>query len=105
MDTEENDFGQTLASWKGPGFYFNNFFLGPSSLRDTVGMLVDLLIVPSWYVLWNYNYVYTGVKAFEIVNRTSLKIGEYEALKRSALDPYVSVRDAYYQYREDLIKR
>lgn len=105
LETQEEDFGQTLGRFKGPGFYLNNPFWGPSSLRDSVGMIVDLFIVPSWYVLKNYNYVYTGVKAFEILNRTSLEIGEYEALKDSALDPYVSVRDAYFQYRENLIKR
>lgn len=105
LETREEDFGQTLGCLTGPGFYVSNPFLGPSSLRDSFGMVVDLFIVPSWYVLWNYNYVYTGVKAFEILNRTSLEIGEYEALKRSALDPYIAVRDTYFQYREDLIKR
>jgi phospholipid-binding lipoprotein MlaA len=105
LETQEEDFGQTLGCCTGPGFYLNNPFMGPSSLRDSFGMLVDLFIVPSWYVLWNYNYVYTGAKAFEMLNRTSLSIGEYETLKRSALDPYISVRDAYFQYRENLIKR
>jgi phospholipid-binding lipoprotein MlaA len=105
LETQEEDFGQTLGRFKGPGFYISNPFLGPSSLRDSVGMVIDLFIVPSWYILWHYNYYYTGAKAFEILNRTSLRIGEYEALKDSALDPYVSVRDAYFQYRENLIKR
>jgi len=105
LKPQEEDFGQTLGCLKGPGFYVNNPFLGPSSLRDSFGMVVDLFIVPSWYVLSNYSFVYTGAKAFEILNRTSLRIGEYEALKGSALDPYVSIRDAYFQYREDLIKR
>ena len=105
LETQEEDFGQTLGRFKGPGFYISNPFMGPSSLRDSVGMVVDLFIVPSWYVLWHYNYYYTGAKALEILNRTSLRIGEYEALKRSALDPYISVRDAYFQYREALIKR
>jgi phospholipid-binding lipoprotein MlaA len=39
------------------------------------------------------------------VNGTSLRIGEYEAIKKAALDPYVALRDGYYQYRENKIKK
>jgi phospholipid-binding lipoprotein MlaA len=39
-----------------------------------------------------------------MVNTTSLSLGEYEALKKAALDPYVALRDAYYQYRQNKIK-
>jgi phospholipid-binding lipoprotein MlaA len=38
------------------------------------------------------------------VNETSLAIGEYEDFKKSALDPYVALKDAYYQYRQHKIK-
>jgi phospholipid-binding lipoprotein MlaA len=41
----------------------------------------------------------------ELINPTSLRIGEYEELKRAALDPYVAIKDAYNQHREDLIRR
>ena len=37
------------------------------------------------------------------VNDTSLRIGEYEALKEAALDPYVMIRNAYVQNRNKLI--
>ena len=33
------------------------------------------------------------------MNDTSLSIGDYESLKEAAIDPYVSLRDAYTQYR------
>ena len=105
MEMVNEDFGQTLGCFFGPGFYLNNPFQGPTSLRDSIGSLVDLCIVPSIYVLINYSYYYTGAKVFEVINRTSLRLGEYEELKRSALDPYIAIRDAYFQYREDLIKR
>ena len=45
------------------------------------------------------------IKFGKIVNNTSLKIGEYEDFKKSALDPYISMRDAYVQYREKEIKK
>ena len=99
------DFGQTLGRFKGPGFYLNNPFKGPSSLRDFAGGIVDLFIVPSYYVLSNYSYYFTAAQALEIINKTSLTLGEYEEMKRSVLDPYISVRDAYQQYREALIAK
>jgi phospholipid-binding lipoprotein MlaA len=46
-----------------------------------------------------------GVRAYDTVNDTSLSIGDYEALKNAALDPYISLRDAYYQNRVSQIKK
>ena len=40
-----------------------------------------------------------------MVNNTSVRIGEYEALKEASLDPYVAMRDAYYQYRRNQIEK
>jgi ABC-type transporter lipoprotein component MlaA len=40
-----------------------------------------------------------GVSGFEIINATSLRIGEYESLIGAAIDPYVAMRNAYIQYR------
>jgi phospholipid-binding lipoprotein MlaA len=45
------------------------------------------------------------VRPVEIVNEASLRLGEYEELKNAAIDPYVAVRDAYYQYRENKVKQ
>jgi phospholipid-binding lipoprotein MlaA len=45
-----------------------------------------------------------GVRTYEEVNGTSLRIGDYEALKDAAIDPYVAFRDAYAQYRFKKIK-
>ena len=67
-------------------------------------VLLILFIVPSYYVLSNYSYIYLGIKAFEVINHTSLTLGEYEELKSAAIDPYISIRDAYYQHRESLIR-
>jgi len=104
LEIQEEDFGQTLGCFVGPKFYLNLPFLGPSSFRDFLGSIVDLFIVPSYYVLSNYSYIYLGIKAFEVINHTSLTLGEYEELKSAAIDPYISIRDAYYQHRESLIR-
>jgi phospholipid-binding lipoprotein MlaA len=99
----DEDFGQTLGFYGlGPGFYIDWPIIGPSSLTDTVGIVGDIYTQPLNYVIeFKYN---VGIRAYDIVNSTSLTIGEYEDLKRAALDPYVAIRDAYYQFRQKKIK-
>lgn len=102
---QDGDFGQTLGFYGlGPGFYINWPVLGPSSTRDTVGLVGDFFLHPFTFldVAWD---VSTGARAYEKVNATSLSIGDYESLKTAAIDPYVAIRDAYFQYRLDMIKR
>jgi phospholipid-binding lipoprotein MlaA len=104
---DEEDFGQTLGCYYGPGFYLNLPLMGSTSPRDLIGEFVDSCIVPSYYVLTHYPAAYyaAGAEILMEINRTSLRIGEYEEFKRAALDPYIAIRDAYNQHREDLIKK
>jgi phospholipid-binding lipoprotein MlaA len=98
------DLGQTFGSYGiGNGFYIVWPILGPSSARDTVGMVGDGFLDPENYVTPFWSAV--GVHAYDEVNGTSLHIGDYEDLKESALDPYVALRNAYYQHRESEIKK
>jgi len=103
LHEQNEDFGQTLGFYGlGPGFYIDWPIIGPSSLTDTVGIVGDIYTQPLNYVIeFKYN---VAIRAYDIVNSTSLTIGEYEDLKRAALDPYVAVRDAYYQYRLNKVK-
>jgi phospholipid-binding lipoprotein MlaA len=93
----DEDFGQTFAVW-GLGFgpYLNVPFLGPSSARDLVGTVGDMLAAPLTYI--------PGVNVLVRINNTSLQIGLYEDLKGAALDPYTGMRDAWYQQRLYLIQ-
>lgn len=100
----EEDLGQTLGSYGlGHGFYINWPILGPSSVRDTFGLLGDVFLDPVNYMVPRTKYN-LSVRSYNGINKTSLAIGEYEDLKKAALDPYVSLRDAYYQYRKNQIK-
>jgi phospholipid-binding lipoprotein MlaA len=93
----EEDFGQTLGVWGvGPIFYINWPVIGPSTFRDTVGFFVDTWIYPLTYAPF---IIALGVRVYQILNKTSLSIGEYEALREMALDPYIALRAAYYQLR------
>ena len=101
---QDEDFGQTLGAYGlGQGFFINWPLFGPSSLRDTVGLLGDAFLTPATYL--NPWYAGAGTRVFDRVNDTSLKIGDYESLKEAAIDPYVAFRDAYVQYRLKKVNR
>ncbi len=100
----DEDFGQTLGRYgMGPGFYINWPILGPSSPRDTIGLFGDFLLDPISYLVPDIE-TDVAVNAGWKVNETSLSLGEYEDLKESAIDPYVALRNAYYQHRKAEIR-
>lgn len=104
LSKQDEDFGQTLGVYGlGQGFFINWPLFGPSSLRDTAGLLGDAFLTPATYL--NPWYAGAGTRVYERVNDTSLKIGDYESLKEAAIDPYVALRDAYVQYRLKKINR
>jgi phospholipid-binding lipoprotein MlaA len=107
IQRDDADFGQTLGKWGfGYGFYLVLPFLGPSNVRDTVGFLGDYPLKPTSYLGPEYlNEYAVGLFVHERVNYTSFHLGEYEALKNAAIDPYVAMRDAYMQYRNHLIQK
>ena len=101
IDKCEEDFGQTLGFWgMKPVFYLDWPVLGPSSLRDTIGFVGDLVLDFRTYLT---RPIFALVRPFELENEVSLRIGQYEDLKEAAIDPYVAVRDAYDQYRTNKI--
>lgn len=108
LEKQDKDFGQTLGIWgMGPVFYMNLPILGPSSLRDGLGYAVDASFNPQTYLAAYYviaEFVNIGGWVLDKVNETSLRIGEYEDLKKSAIDPYIALKDAYHQYRQNKIK-
>jgi phospholipid-binding lipoprotein MlaA len=104
MKVYDEDLGQSLGSYGlGNGFYINWPVLGPSTFRDTIGDAGDFFLDPLYYA--DLDTIYDmSIRGYEKVNDTSLTIGEYEDLKRAALDPYVALRNAYFQYRRSKIE-
>ena len=119
LEAHPEDFGQTLGVWGfGPGPHIVLPVLGPSNLRD------GLALAPSWVYLDpinNFSTMYewagadsieelekfevkAGIWTFEKVNYTSLHIGEYEDLKKDAVDLYIFMRDVYEQNRQKAIE-
>ena len=103
---KKEDFGQTLGVWGfGQGFYFILPLLGPSSPRDTMGLVGDFLLDPIYWSAPERQILYLAIKSSNYVNATSLDADSYEAIKRQAIDPYVFLRNAYAQKREADVAR
>ena len=104
VQPSKEDFGQTFAVWGiGQGPYLMVPIFGPYSLRHGIGTVIDSLFLDPLGWLIDDFWTLAAVRAGETVNETSLRIGEYEALKEAALDPYVMIRNAYVQNRNKLI--
>jgi phospholipid-binding lipoprotein MlaA len=97
----DEDMGQMFGAWGIPaGPYWVVPLLGPSNPRDLVGVIGDTLLSP---FLWIPVPTY-GVGALNVVNSRALADEEIEATRRSALDYYVFVRDAYKQNRASAVE-
>jgi len=102
MTHESGDFGQTLANWGvNSGFYLVLPVLGPSNVRDTVGMVGDMAMDPlNWY-MWNNDK--DGLAAGRLVaTYLTAKDRVYNMqndLKINSLDYYATVRSIMTQRR------
>ena len=103
LEPRNEDFGQTLGYYHmGSVFHIVWPFIGPSNLRDTIGKAADIFTQPATYLLdW---WILLSARAFQKINYTSLHLGEYESMKKGAVDYYVFIRDAYEQMRIKEIK-
>lgn len=104
LDPPDVDLGQTLGRWGfGPGFFLMIPAIGPSTLRDTAGMVGDFYLNPINYYVDSFAISF-AIWAGTSINDVSLRIGDYETLKNAALDPYQAFRNGYMQLREARIK-
>jgi len=103
LKPESGDFGETLGVYGiGEGIYLCWPVFGPSNIRDSVGIFGDMQLHP-----YNYAEFDTKAEAYsrgaEFVNRLSITPAVYEEIKKISIDPYVATRQAYIDYRRNLI--
>jgi len=107
LQYEPEDFGQTLAVWGfGDGFYLVLPVIGPSSLRDGVGLAVDSYADPVRIIASNTDndWIYYTRVAVEGLDTRARLVKAVEDLRRNSLDYYAAVRSAYVQKRHALIR-
>lgn len=104
----DEDFGQTLGHYGvGSGFHVVLPLLGPSNVRDIFSMVPNGYIDPLsftgasdiGYKIPKNGLEAMGYTAFKNINSVSLKLGQYENIKKDALDLYPFLRDIYEQKR------
>lgn len=106
LERHDEDFGQTLAVWGVPsGPYIFVPLLGPSTVRDGAGRIVDVAFDPlTWAEFDDVNAaraartVTAGIAARESV------IEAVDDVRENSLDPYVSIRSSYALLRQSAIQ-
>lgn len=102
LQRNKQDFGQTLGAWGfGSGPYVVLPLLGPSSVRDTVGTVVDgsADLVNSAGSVATRNSLTT----LRLVDKRAELLGATNILDQAALDKYSFTRDSYLQRRANSI--
>ena len=103
IEKRNEDFGQTLGHWGvGSGAYIVLPFLGPSSVRDTTGLVVDTLAFdPISYV--DDPATRNVARTVKLIDKRAQYLPASDLLDEAALDPYAFMRDAYFQRRNSQI--
>ena len=102
LEKHDEDFGQTLGYWGvGSGPYIVLPILGPSTVRDGVGLYVDSR--PSR--LRHVDHIRTRNQLYlaKAVNRRAQLLDQEKVLDEAALDHYEFIRDAYLLRRQSLV--
>lgn len=100
------DFGQTLFVWgAGSGPYIVLPAFGPSTLRDGVGRVVDMVMSPWQYLVARGDtttedtFLITYLAANGLTKREE-NLEAYDAMRTGSLDFYSEMRSVYRQHRD-----
>jgi phospholipid-binding lipoprotein MlaA len=114
LKPNKEDVGQTLGSYgMGPGCYFVLPVLGPTTVRDSVGLIADTFIDPFAHVTLRENELlgasgnsldYYSVKGVNAVDFRADNDTNFRSLEKNSIDLYSSLKSIYLQDRENKIK-
>ncbi len=115
LKNQKEDLGQTLGTYGvGGGCYFVLPILGPTTLRDSVGMVVDNNYLDTFArVTWHEKEIknlsgnkldYIGVKAATAVDFRGDNMTNFESLEKNSIDIYAATKSLYLQNRSKKIK-
>ena len=108
---DKEDYGQTLGTWGvGPGCYLVLPILGPSTTRDAVGSIANLVGGDPWFnvtVANDTNYFnesdYYATRITNGVDFRAKNIESFDNLEENSIDFYASIRSLYLQDRQQKI--
>lgn len=104
LQRHDEDFGQTLAVW---GWEDSSFLfwplVGPRTVRDTGGLIVDIYTDPTWYTINKSVAARNSLMALRFIDVRASLLPSDKVVDEAALDKYAYVRDAYLQRRRNQI--
>ena len=113
LSAQKEDVGQTLGAYGfGPGCYFVLPILGPTTARDSIGMLADSFVDPFAHITWRENELfgvsgnqidYVAVKGTTAVDFRADNETNFDSLEKTSIDLYASFKSLYLQNRENKI--
>jgi len=113
LNAQKEDVGQTLGTYGvGPGCYFVLPILGPTTARDSIGMIADTFIDPFAHITWREKELkgisgnqidYVAVKGTTAVDFRADNETNFESLEKNSIDLYASFKSLYLQNRENKI--
>tara|TARA_B100001989_G_C24536565_1_gene464759 strand:+ start:907 stop:1650 length:744 start_codon:yes stop_codon:yes gene_type:complete len=114
LKPHKEDVGQTLGSYGiGTGCYFVLPFFGPTTARDSVGLIADTFVDPFAHVTIREKELlgasgstidYYSVKATSVVDFRADNDTNFENLEKNSIDLYSSFKSIYLQDRENKIR-
>ena len=114
LENQKEDLGQTLGAYGvGSGCYFVLPILGPTTVRDTVGMVIDNnYLDPFARITWHEKEIknisgnkidYLGVKAAGAIDFRGDNMTNFESLEKNSIDLYAATKSLYLQNRKNKI--
>jgi phospholipid-binding lipoprotein MlaA len=114
LKPHKEDVGQTLGTYGvGPGCYLVLPILGPSTVRDSFGLIADTFVDPFAHVTIRENEMFgisgSDIDYFSVRGTTAIDFRadndkNLESLEKNSLDLYSSLKSIYLQSRENKIK-
>ena len=113
LNNQQEDVGQTLGAYGvGAGCYFVLPILGPSTIRDSAGMIVDTIVDPFAHVTIREKEIfslsgskvdYYSVKGASAVDFRADNMTNLDSLEKNSLDEYAAIKSLYLQNRSKKI--
>jgi phospholipid-binding lipoprotein MlaA len=114
LKPHKEDVGQTLGSYGiGTGCYFVLPILGPTTARDSIGMIADTFVDPFAHITLREKELlgasgnvldYYTIKGTTAVDFRADNDANFESIQKNSLDLYSSLKSIYLQDRENKIK-
>ena len=114
LKPNKEDVGQTLGAYGfGPGCYFVLPVLGPTTTRDSIGLIADTFVDPFAQITLRENELlgvsgnrldYYSLKGTNAIDFRSDNLTSFESLEKNSIDLYSSYKSIYLQDRENKIE-